>query len=86
MSAKRVPSRQGQAIIAAHNEVILELHKAIQKFPPMISPHEGYAIILEELDELWEQVKQKQPQPKALMRQEAKQVAAMALRFMADLT
>ena len=34
-----------------------ELEYAINKFPPFYSGHEGYAIILEELDELWELVK-----------------------------
>jgi len=46
---------------------------------------EGYAVIHEELDELWEEVKKKPTvQNKKLMREEAKQVAAMALRFMID--
>ena len=82
----RAITRERNAVAIAQNEVLLELHAAIKKFPPMLSPHEGYAIILEELDELWEQVRMPQPQSKALMRDEAKQVAAMALRFMADLT
>lgn len=37
-----------------------ELQFARNKFPNMNSMHEGYAVILEELDELWEWIKQKQ--------------------------
>lgn len=37
-----------------------ELEFARNKFPNMNSLHEGYAVILEELDELWEWIKQKQ--------------------------
>ncbi len=59
---------------------------AVAKFPPFASPHEGYAIIKEELDELWEEVrKQHDVRTKAQMRKEAKQIAAMAIRFMVDL-
>jgi hypothetical protein len=60
---------------------------ASANFPPMRSPHEGYAIILEELDELWlEVIKQHHLRSKEDMQKEARQVAAMALRFMVDLT
>lgn len=46
--------------------------------------HEGYSIIHEELDELWDNVKLKNPNPEKL-KKEAKQVAAMAIRFLYDL-
>ena len=62
-----------------------ELHNATKKYGPFKSHHEGYAIILEELDELWDEVKKKHPD-KEILKAEAKQVAAMALRFMIDLT
>jgi hypothetical protein len=64
-------------------EVFAELERAEAKHAPMHGPHEGYAVILEELDELWDEVKA-QHQDKAKMRKEAMQVAAMALRFIAD--
>lgn len=68
-------------------EVEVELSKAVAKFKPFNSPHEGYAIIKEELDELWEEVrKQYDARTKDRMRKEAMQVAAMAIRFMHDLT
>lgn len=68
-------------------EVEDELRSATAKYGPMASPHEGYAVILEELDELWEEVR-KRPDRRdpARMREEAVQVAAMAVRFMRDCT
>jgi|GEM_PF-5944413 len=50
---------------------------------PLRSAHEGYAVILEELDELWEEIKRKD-RDKKRMRAEAVQVAAMATRFLID--
>ena len=64
-------------------EVGAELLKATIKHRPMTGPHEGYAVILEELDELWDEVKAQVHDP-AAMRKEALQVAAMAVRFIAD--
>ena len=46
------------------------------------SGHEGYAVILEELDELWEHVRRDDTEGAGL---EAVQVAAMALRFLVEL-
>lgn len=67
-------------------EIHKELDQAVAKFSPMYSPHEGYAIILEELDELWEEVKkQYHVRSKPKMKKEAVQVAAMAMRFVLDL-
>jgi hypothetical protein len=51
----------------------------------MNSAHEGYAVLAEEVDELWDHVKVKQGKrdiPE--MAYEAVQVAAMALRFIID--
>lgn len=92
-------------------EVVEELERAEKKFAGFNSSHEGYAVILEELDELWEIVKlnPKKIEPsfergdvnvmneidlgkvdfedwqksrrKEMMREEAIQVAAMAMRF-----
>lgn len=63
--------------------VIVELQKARAKHPPMASAHEGWAVILEELDELWDEVKARNPDMTRL-RDEAVQVAAMGLRFLID--
>lgn len=70
-------------------EVYTELAGAEAKFGPFNSSHEGYAVLLEEVDELWDVVKLN---PKKIdgdgkkirnqrMREEAIQVAAMAIRF-----
>lgn len=49
------------------------------------SAHEGFAILKEEVDELWDQVKINQKNREMhVMRKEAIQVAAMAIRFAAE--
>ena len=58
-----------------------ELIRATQKFGSFKSAHEGYAVLLEEVDELWDEVKRNN---RSLQREEAVQVAAMAVRFLVD--
>ena len=65
-------------------EVRAEIARAVAKHPPMNSPHEGYAVILEELDELWEEVKGNRGRDLSAL-EEAVQVAAMGVRYVADL-
>jgi hypothetical protein len=60
-----------------------ELTKARTRFDPFNSPHEGYAVILEELDELWAHVKANTG-ANLDARSEALQVAAMGLRYIID--
>jgi len=64
----------------------IELRSAKSNYPPMRSYHEGYAVIKEELDELWDEIKKK-PEERSIdhLRKEALQVAAMAARFAGDL-
>lgn len=64
-------------------KVIDEYEKAALTHGDFNSPHEGYAVIKEELDKLWDEIKRKDPSKKA-MKREAIQVAAMALRFLYD--
>lgn len=74
------------AFSEAIDEVDAEILRAVNKFPPYATPHEGYAIILEELDELWDEVKkQHKDRSKEQMRKEAMQVACTAIRFMVDI-
>lgn len=56
-------------------------------FDDLQSVHQAYALLLEELDELWDEIKKKNDKrnPEA-MREEAMQIAALAIRFMTDLT
>ncbi len=63
-------------------DVTAELASAMARYPAMNSAHEGYAVILEELDELWEEVRKKPSErSRDAMHAEAIQVAAMAMRF-----
>lgn len=63
------------------SEVLTELRKAMNKFPKFNSAHEGYAVILEELDEAWAEIKKNNYK---LAREEMIQVAAMAIRWLHD--
>lgn len=69
-------------IDAALAKVKAEVMRAMIKHPTgMRSNHEGYAVILEELDELWDDVKHDRTDQAIA---EAVQVAAMGVRFMLD--
>lgn len=81
------------AIDVLLDEVGLEIISAMSKHDSMKSQHEAYGVILEELDEFWDEVKKN---PKKLttgqaterhlnMRKELIQVAAMAVRAIHDL-
>uniref|UniRef100_A0A6M3LRM8 Uncharacterized protein n=1 Tax=viral metagenome TaxID=1070528 RepID=A0A6M3LRM8_9ZZZZ len=62
-----------------------EHSRAASAFGALHSAHEGYAVIKEELDELWEEVKKKtQDRDCTKMEKEAVQIASMALRFVLD--
>jgi len=73
-------------------EVIKEAEDTQKIHPAFHSYHEGCAVIMEEMDELWDLVKLNpykaeltQKQYKRMMRSEAKQIAAMCLRFAEEL-
>lgn len=75
------------AVMTACGDVMDELLAAVDKFPPFNSAHEGFAALKEEVDELWEQVRSKQgARDVDKMDRETVQVAAMALRFLLDVT
>lgn len=67
--------------VRALRETIGELGRARATHAPMHSAHEGYAVLLEEVDELWHAIKHESPDRQ---REEAIQVAAMALRMLID--
>jgi len=75
-------------------EVIEELFRLEQlvddpdhPFDHLQSPHQGWALLYEELDELWEEIRKKnKDRDKKAMREEAVQLAALAIRFIRDLT
>jgi len=66
-------------------DVAKELAKARSRYPRINSAHEGYAVIAEELDEFWEEVRMKPASRSSVrMRAELVQVAAMAQRVAED--
>jgi transcriptional regulator with XRE-family HTH domain len=79
-----LPGRRITDPLAVVAELALqELRTARSAHGPMHGRHEGYAVILEELDELWAECKKRSPEAIRL-RKEAIQVAAMAMRFVLD--
>lgn len=74
--------RLKECLTAAYNEA----YTAMNEWPPFNSAHEGFAVLNEEFDELkahvW--INQKRRDISA-MKKEAIQVAAMALRFAAEI-
>ena len=72
------------------NNILKEIKKefdfAISKFGAFNNAHEGYAVLLEEVDELWENVKLKQGDPYRTpsIIQEAIHVATMSIRLIYD--
>ena len=64
------------------NEVWRELRTATMAWPKFNSAHEGYGVLLEEVDELWDHVKTNQKKRDLVaMKKECIQVAAMACRM-----
>lgn len=79
------------AIIGAITEIRDEYARAAAQHAKQNSAHEGYAVLLEEVDELWDVVKtnpKKLPggevEWRSMLRKEAIQVGAMAVRFVTD--
>jgi NTP pyrophosphatase (non-canonical NTP hydrolase) len=60
-----------------------EVARAKTMYPEnFVNQHEGYAVMLEEVDELWDEIKKKQKDYDLLkQKKEAIQVAAMAVRI-----
>lgn len=69
-------------------QVERELAKARERYQPIHSLHEGYAVILEELDELWSlcrEWKGDTDELAPLVWKECIQIAAMAQRLAEDI-
>ncbi len=62
-------------------DIVLELKLANSKFPPFNSLHEGYAVMLEEFDEMWEEIRKKEPNTSEIYL-EVIQIAAMSVKFL----
>jgi hypothetical protein len=65
-------------------EIAAKVERAERKHPPMHSPHEGWSVIWEELEELREHVRADTGRS-AEARKEALQIAAMGLRYALNL-
>lgn len=64
--------------------VRMEVIRATEKHRPMNSAHEAYAVILEELDELWYEITRDRGYAPAAF-EEVTQIAAMCARYIIDL-
>lgn len=64
-----------------------EIKRAKSMYPDnFVNQHEGYAVLLEEVDELWDEIKKNQKNYDLLaQKKEAIQVAAMAVRMAVEL-
>lgn len=81
LATKDRPMRTQEAIA----EMTAEIMDAVAKWPAFNSLHEGWGVLQEEVDELWDHVRlnQRKRDPVAT-RKEALQVAAMAIRIAVD--
>ena len=69
----------GAALEAVHDEILKCKRKYIESFN---STHEGYAVLKEEVDEMWDDIKKNRVRESVC---EAIQVAAMAIRYIAEI-
>lgn len=77
-----VAEDRGLSVNQAIDLIRSELQRAWQLFPrPSASAHEAWAVLYEEVDELWDEVKSNNREKQRL---EAVQVAAMAIRFLVE--
>ncbi len=69
----------------ATTRVLQEYNAAASMFVPFSSNHQAYAVLKEEFDELWDEIKHTNRSLDVKnLEHEAVQVAAMALRFLTD--
>lgn len=80
---KRPSTAYTSAVAHVGTEAVAELIRARSIHEPMNSAHEAYAVLLEESDELWAEIKNRDPGIDAI-RKEAIQVAAMALALVVE--
>lgn len=75
----------GNEYIHATQDAYEEVSKAVGEWPRFNSAHEGWGVLSEEYDELWDEIKIKQSKRDlGKMYHEAIQLAAMAIRFAAE--
>lgn len=77
LETKQVAQKRTQILIDIHKET----NKAYEKHGKLSSIHEAYAVLLEEVDEFWDEVKKKaSKRNKKNMKKELVQIAAMCLK------
>lgn len=81
-SGTHLPAPRVDALFAIADEITHETVRAMSKFPPFNSPHEGWAVVMEEVDEMWDEVKANDLDRSI---EEAIQVGAMALRYVLEM-
>lgn len=79
----RFTSTESSSLTRVIQAVDAEYRRAVSLHGPFSSTHEGYAIIQEEVDELWGGIKKNDS--REALKEEAIQVAAMAIRFCIDI-
>ena len=79
---KKIEEPRDHDLDRIFKEVEDEFTRASSQWPPFVSTHEGYAIILEELDEVWDEVKKRDLKR---MEEELVQVIAMSTRLLYDI-
>ncbi len=69
----------------ALKDLLLQIQEVKEKHPDNYnSYHEGYSVLLEECDELWDEVKKNNVDPVRIY-EEAKDIACVAIRIMFEL-
>lgn len=83
MISKEYNDKLSMHLVATKDEVI----RAKKMFPSnFVNQHEAYAVILEEIDELWDEIKKDQKvYDLDAQRKEATQCAAMLFRLLTEL-
>ena len=76
-------SSESSPLVTIIKAVDAEYQRAVSLHGAFSSTHEGYAIIQEEVDELWDGIKKNDD--RKLLKEEAIQIAAMAIRFCIDI-
>ena len=73
-------------VIESLNAIETEYYRAIKLYSNFHSNHEGYAVIKEEIDELWDAIKKtKSTVGNEKIRDELIQIGAMVVRYLNDL-
>lgn len=67
-----------------YTQIQQEINNSRSRHGKFTGSHEGYAVLLEEVDELWSEIK-KRNRNFTLMKEECIQIAAMAVKFIEDI-